>query len=212
METTTTERPGGRSRSDMPELHWSEAIWSEKFKDREHPEYRITGIRTHPLWPGICKVLTYEIHNKALLVQNNLKHPDRDKWENEYRTELLEDTVDYYTEEEATWQATRRSDSMFYGLLDDEDRLPNERDEDEGFTEWERIRCQYIKPAWDYDSDETWIQKGDEDLIRELLWVEMIREYAPLMQTLEELLPPEVQEARKESGLIDDPDDLEDLY
>ena len=101
---------------------------------------------------------------------------------------------------------------MFYGLLDDEDRLPNERDEDEGFTEWERIRCQYIKPAWDYDSDETWIQKGDEDLIRELLWVEMIREYAPLMQTLEELLPPEVQEARKESGLIDDPDDLEDLY
>ena len=147
-----------------------------------------------------------------LLVQNNLKHPDRDKWENELRTELLEDTVDYYTEEEATWQATRRSDSMFYGLLDDEDRLPNERDEDEGFTEWERIRCQYIKPAWDYDSDETWIQKGDEDLIRELLWVEMIREYAPLMQTLEELLPPEVQEARKESGLIDDPDDLEDLY
>ena len=132
----------------------------------EHPEYRITGIRTHPLWPGICKVLTYEIHNKALLVQNNLKHPDRDKWENEYRTELLEDTVDYYTEEEATWQATKRiRDSMFYGLLDDEDRLPNERDEDEGFTEWERIRCQYIKPAWDYDSDETWIQKGEEDLI-----------------------------------------------
>ena len=38
------------------------------------------------------------------------------------------------------------------------------------------------------------------------------QEYAPLMQTLEELLPPEVQEARKESGLIDDPDDLEDLY
>ena len=106
-------RPGGRSRSDMPELHWSEAIWSEN-SDREHPEYRITGIRTHPLCFRICKVLTYEIHNKALLVQNNLKHPDRDKWENELRTKLLEDTVDYYTEEEATWQATRDADTFLW--------------------------------------------------------------------------------------------------
>jgi hypothetical protein len=197
----------------MPELHWSEPLWSEKFKDPDHPDYRITGLRTHPFWPSLCHEMTYAIHQKAELALNNQKHSDPEDWGREERRkewarheeQVEEDPTDpLWTEEELDDQIRLMVDARFYGILDSDGRMPDERAEYEGFTEWERLRYAY-EIKWEGEGgDPACTGKGDERLITELLWSELVDEYAPVLDTIEKLLPPSVQEARREAGLTED--------
>lgn len=202
----------------MPELHWSEALWSEKFKDPDHPDYRITGIRTHPFWISLCNEMTYAIHEKAELALNHQKHSDPEEWGREERRkewarhekQVVEDPMGppLWTEEELDEQIRLMVDAQFYGILDDDGRMPDEREEYEGYTEWERIRNSY-EVKWECEGgDPACTGKGDEELIKELLWAELVDEYAPVLDTIEKILPPSVQEARREAGLIEDLEDV----
>ena len=60
------------------------------------------------------------------------------------------------------------------------------------------------------ESDDSWVLKGDEGLIQDMLWNELIEEYHYVLCMAEKLLPQEVQDARKESGLTDV--ELDDIY
>ena len=137
----------------MPELHWSEALWSEKFKTQIILTTESQESRTHPFWVPLCNEMTTAIHDKAELALNHQNTPDPEEWGREERRkewarhekQVEEDPMGQplWTEEELDEQIRLMVDARFYGILDGDGRMPDERAEYEGCTEWEQIRSDY---------------------------------------------------------------------